>query len=272
VSSDPDHSSHPFLRAPSKLPVSVCILCKNEEDRLDNCLGALEGFAEVIVMDTGSTDGSMEVIKNYPEVTLLEEPWLGFAASRRSLFKKASQPWVLWLDADEVVTPELKYELHELFCGLPSFDAFEINRIVKFEGQWIKHGLWFPDWNLRLFKQGKWNMPEREVHESIRVEGDIGRLKHLLWHFTYRNWDDQRHRSLKYAKLWAKQKQKDGKKARLNQIWIHSSWTFFRSYILKKGLLDGMMGLKIAVAVAREVHQKYSMLYALNHGKSYDQI
>lgn len=246
------------------LPISVCILCKNEEDRLEACLNALEGFAEIIVMDTGSTDRSLEVIRRYSNVTLVEEAWQGFAASRRSIFKKATQPWILWLDADEVVTPELRLEMQELFKSDPTCDAFEINRIVYFENQWIKHGLWFPDWNLRLFRQGKWTMPEREVHESICVDGEKKRLKNLLWHYTYRNWDDQKARSLKYATLWAKQKEKEGKVVETHQAITHSCWTFFRAYVIKKGFLDGILGFKIACAVAQEVYQKYSLLHELN--------
>ena len=107
-------------------------------------------------------------------------------------------------------------------------------------------------------------MPEREVHESISVNGEMKRLKNLLWHYTYRNWEDQKARSLKYATLWAKQKEKEGKVAKVHQAMTHSCWTFFRAYGIKKGFLDGFLGFRIACAVAKEVYQKYSMLHQLN--------
>lgn len=252
----------------SHLPISVCILCKNEEDRLDACLGVLMDFQEVIVMDTGSCDTSIEKIKSYPFVTLYEEEWQGFASSRRSLFQKAKQNWVLWLDADEVVSEELIAEMKSLFCSEPTAVAYEINRMVHFEGQWVKHGLWFPDWNCRLFKQGHWEMPQREVHESIEVQGLVSRLNGLIYHYTYRDWEDQKKRSSTYAALWAQQKRKEGKSSTLVKAWVHSSWTFFRAYILKKGCLDGWLGLKIAWAVSREVRMKHGLLSCEAEGLS----
>lgn len=245
------------------LPISVCILCKNEEDRLKKCLDGLEVFQEVLVMDTGSIDRSIEIIQSYAHVTLLREEWKGFALSRRSLFEKATQPWILWLDADEVVSPELLHELEKCMLQEIECDAFEINRMVYFEKQWVKHGLWFPNWNVRLFRQGSWNMPQREVHESIEIRGSTKRLQGLIYHYTYRNWDDQKQRSMKYSALWAKQKKNEGRKSSFGQALIHSVWTFFRSYLLKKGCLDGLLGLKIALAVAQEVYAKHILLCQL---------
>jgi len=246
-----------------KLPISVCILCKNEEDRLRACLEVLEPFKEVLVMDTGSADSSVGLAQSYEYVTLIEESWQGFALSRRSLFNKATQPWIFWLDADEVLSGELIAELKRLMVKDLKNEAYEINRMVFFEDQWIKHGLWFPDWNVRLFKQGCWDMPEREVHESLEITGQIDRLQGLIYHYTYRDWADQRQRSIKYATLWAKQKKKEGKESSLGKAVVRSSWAFMRSYFLKKGCLDGYLGFKIAIAVSKEVYLKHSLLFQM---------
>ena len=104
---------------------------------------------------------------------LFSGEWLGFPRSREKLFSSASQPWIFWLDADEVVTPELGCEIKSLFNSPPEVDGFEINRIVFFLDKWIKHGEWFPDWNLRIFKSSDWKIVDQDVHESVRISGKV---------------------------------------------------------------------------------------------------
>ena len=246
-----------------KLPVSVGILCLNEADRLRRCLAPLRDFAEVIVLDSGSTDGS-QAICHEMGVILFEGPWLGFAAQRRKLFGLVSQPWILWLDADEVVRPELLEELHHLFAfGAPPKSAYRVNRLVIFENREVHHGNWFPDRCIRLFRSDAWSMTERTVHESVNIRGDIGDLHNLMEHHTYRDWDDLRRRAEKYAALWAKQVAADGRRATPLSGPFRAAWRFFRGYILRLGYLDGVLGYRIAAANAREVALKYRMLREL---------
>ena len=243
-----------------KLPVTVCILCLNEADRLRRCLAPLADFAEVIVLDSGSTDGSQDICREYG-VTLHEGPWLGFATQRRKLFALASQPWILWLDADEVVRPELLAELKSLFAaGEPAKAAYRVNRLVIFEGREVRHGNWFPDRCIRLFRTDCWAMPERAVHESLEIRGDIADLSGLLEHHTYRDWDDQRRRAEKYAALWAEQAAAEGRRAGPLAGPLRALWRFLRGYILRRGFLDGSLGFKVAMANGREVALKYRLL------------
>ena len=140
-----------------KLPISVCMLVKNEADRLVKSLPPLSIFEEVLVYDSGSTDESIDICKKY-HAKVIQGEWLGFPGTRKKLFTQASQPWIFWLDADEAVTAELSKELSAINLESSDCEGFEINRKVFFENKWINHGEWFPDWNIRIFRSdaGKW--------------------------------------------------------------------------------------------------------------------
>lgn len=243
------------------LPISVCILTLNEEDNLPKTLAPLCPFAEILVFDSGSTDRSIEMCKDAGAV-VHEVQWEGFGTTRRKLFEKASQPWVLWLDADEVLTDALVEEIANLFQNgvEPQKKAFEINRMVYFEGKWIRNGEWFPDWVMRLFPADCWEMIELDVHESVKVSCPTDRLENLIEHYSFKDWDDLEKRSEKYAGLWAKQRSKSGKTPPSSlAISARAAMRFVKGFILKKGFLDGSHGFKIAVSRANEVKTKYRL-------------
>lgn len=248
------------MNASEKIPVSVCILCLNEADRLPRCLAPLGDFAETIVVDSGSTDGSRDICRKYGVVPV-ESPWAGFSAQRNKAFALASQKWILWIDADEVIRPELLAEIRKLFAdGEPDCSAFRVNRLVIFEGREIRHGNWFPDRCIRLFRADRWSMPERDVHESLEIRGETRDLVSLLEHHTYRDWDDQRRRAGKYSRLWAAQAHREGRTAGPLKGPLRGLWRFFRGYVLRGGFLDGALGFRIAFANGREVALKYRLL------------
>jgi len=246
-----------------KLPISVCILVKNEEENLRRSLPHLSIFEEVLVYDSGSTDKSIEICKSFGTKVIRGE-WLGFPKSRKKLFSLASQPWIFWLDADEVVTQNLSEELKVLFAQDIQADGFEINRMVFFLGKWIRHGEWFPDWNLRIFKSKDWQIVDQEVHESVHIPGKMIRLKAVLEHHSYRDWDDRRTRVEQYSNLWAKMKSSNGQTVAFGEEYLRASWRFFRAFCLKGGFLDGLFGLKIAISIASEVILKYKKLRLLS--------
>ena len=245
-----------------KLPISVCILVKNEESNLINSLPALSIFKEVLVYDSGSTDKSLEICEQFGAKVISGE-WLGFSESRKKLFAEASQPWTFWLDADEVLTTELASELNTIFSNEIKCQGFEINRLVCFYGSWIRHGEWFPDWNLRIFRSDSWRMDDRDVHESVNLRGSSVRLSGLLEHYSYQDWNDRAQRMEHYSNLWAQMKQEQGSKTFSGEGSIRALWRFFRAYILKFGFLDGLIGFKIAISVASEVALKYKKLHQL---------
>jgi glycosyltransferase involved in cell wall biosynthesis len=244
---------------PEKIPISVCILVKNEEENLLRSLPPLSIFNEILVYDSGSTDKSIEICEKYGAKVISGE-WLGFPRSREKLFSLASQPWIFWLDADEVVTSELGCEIKSLFNSPPEVDGFEINRIVFFLDKWIKHGEWFPDWNLRIFKSSEWKIVDQDVHESVRISGKVLQLNSLLEHYSYKNWDDRKARIDRYSELWARMKSADGRKVIYGEEYIRAGWRFFRAFFLKYGFLDSITGFKIAISIDSEVILKYKKL------------
>jgi glycosyltransferase involved in cell wall biosynthesis len=244
------------------LPITVCMLCLNEERHLKKGLAQVAAFAEWILLDTGSIDGSAEIGRQ-AGATVRSAPWSGFSETRRQHFAMATQPWILWIDADEEVTAELVDELRQLFAQEPPHAAYRINRLMFFEGKWIRCGEWFPDRVLRLFRADVWTLPIREVHESLSIQGSIGDLKGELPHFSYKDWPDRNQRIEKYARLWAKQEAANGRHSSRVTAAGHAGWRFFKVYFIKRGMLEGWLGLQIALSCAKEVHLKYLALIKL---------
>jgi glycosyltransferase involved in cell wall biosynthesis len=251
------------MSAAQKLPISVCMLVKNEEDRLTKSLPPLSIFEEVLVYDSGSTDESIEICKKY-HAKVIQGEWLGFPETRKILFAQASQPWIFWLDADEVVTADLSKELLAINFESPNCEGFEVNRKVFFENKWINHGEWFPDWNIRIFRSDSWKMESQDVHEGIIIKRTLKRLNGLLEHHSYRDWEDRNSRIEKYAELWAQMKLHKGVITFMGEGTLRAIWRFFRNYIIKLGFLDGILGLKISISIAKEVNLKYKKLYQLD--------
>ncbi len=246
---------------PNPLPISVCLVVKNEADRLERSLSPFVGkVSEILAYDDGSTDGSVEILKRLG-ATVIEGPWLGFSATRRAVWAMAKEEWILWLDADEVFLAETLNSLKNYFENeenLKNIGGFRICRQVIFEGKKIKHGDWFPDWCLRVFRRYNFIMEDRLVHESVEVKGRVIDLPGIVEHHSFRSWSDLEKRSQTYARLWAEQNL--SKKTKIGSPFLHAAWKFFRGYILKSGWLDGELGFKIALHNAREVHLKYSIL------------
>ena len=277
------------------------MIVKDEAERLPRMLASLgraapgvpesdvaRDFAvrEVVIYDTGSSDDTVAICRD-AGCRVVVGTWEGFAAARQSVFRLAQAPWIFWLDADEVLTGELRAALEEAFGGgggagtradadagsgagvgvgsvvdpIPvSVGGFEVNRMVFLDGRWVRHGDWFPDWNLRLFRRDGWTMDDRLVHESVRVSGEVRRLDGLLEHHSFRDWDDLARRSARYAALWAKQERRKGRRTGPGIPTVRAAARFLRGFVFRGGFLDGRLGAKVAWANAREVRLKHALL------------
>jgi glycosyltransferase involved in cell wall biosynthesis len=242
-----------------RLPITVCTLCLNEARNLPRCLSQIEAFEEWLVLDTGSADDSIQIAKALG-ARVESTPWKGFSATRDEHFKLATQPWILWLDADEELTPAFIAELRNLLPKIDQHAAYQINRLMFFEGKWIRHGDWFPDRVTRLFRGDAWTMPHREIHESVKILGSVGQIIETVPHYSYLDWADRQKRIESYTALWASQQHEKGRTTSLTGPPLRATWKFFRGFIVKKGALDGSLGLKIAWSNALEVHRKYRLL------------
>ena len=244
------------------MEISAVIITHNEERRLEDALKSLSGVAaEVIVVDSRSTDGTIKLARRFtPRV--FERDWTNYSDQKNFANGLASFPWILSLDADERISPELKTELLELKTRTPdeACAGFSIPRRVFYLGRWIRHSGWYPDRRVRLFRGNRAHWEGDYVHERLVVEGSIEKLHGTIHHFTYRNISDHLARINTFSDLGAQKLYAERKKSR----WYHLAFLpparFFKAYLLQLGFLDGFAGLVIAMLTCHAVFVRYAKL------------
>jgi glycosyltransferase involved in cell wall biosynthesis len=238
------------------LPISVAVITKNEENNIEDALKSVSDANEIIVVDAFSTDRTIELCKKYTNKVVQHE-WLGFAHQKQLAVDATAGPWVLILDADERVTPELKKEIADTLLNT-TCDGFYIPRKNYFLGKWIKHSGWWPDNTLRLFKKEKGHLEPREVHEKIVLDGNVGYLTHPIAHYSYWSITDFIIRMENYSSLAAKEIRKSSGRAGLFSLTIKPIATFIKMYLLRRGFLDGRRGLILAALYGFYTFLKYA--------------
>lgn len=242
--------------------ISAVIITKNEEHRIETCLQRLDWVNEIIILDSGSTDNTVELCKKYtPHVH--ETDWPGFGIQKNRAIEKASSDWILSIDADEIVTTELRHEIQQAILT-DLANGFECPRLSSYCGQPIYHSGWWPDYVPRLFRRGKGQFSNHAVHERLEIDGVIEKLKHPLIHHSFDKLEQVLDKINHYSTLGAEQLYKAGKHASLTKAIFKGSWSFFRTYILKGGALDGSKGLMLAISNAEGTYYKYLKLALLN--------
>jgi glycosyltransferase involved in cell wall biosynthesis len=244
----------------NRLPLSVAIITLNEERNLPRCLESVrELAAEIIVVDSNSTDGTRAVAEHFGAVFKVN-PWPGYVAQKNAALSHCTQPWILFLDADEAVSPALAANIRRLFAaGEPGEQGFFLNRLNFYLGQWIRHA-WYPEWRLRLVrgKQARW--VGLDVHEKLEVEGGTRRLAGDLLHYPFTSLLDHFQSTLKYARLAADSAARAGRTCHWYQA-VFSPWmAFLKILVLRNGWRDGWRGWVIAGAKWMNVFAKYAFL------------
>lgn len=240
--------------------LSVVIITLNEEKNIGRCLAAVNDWVdEIIVLDSGSNDRTKEICASYSKVKWHEQKWLGYGQQKNHANGFASGDYILSLDADEVVSPELKAEIQALLPNLNG--VYRLNRITNYCGQWIHHCGWRPDYQWRLFAktEAKWN--EMQVHEHLVFDKNTPThtLSGDLYHYSYHSIEDHWRRVLPYATLGAKKVQKKPKILLALQAVLNPPLRFVKTYLLQLGFLDGYYGLVICLITAYGVFKKYSL-------------
>lgn len=253
--------------AADPLPLSVAIITKNEEERLADCLASVAFATEVVVVDSGSSDRTVEIARAFGAV-VYEEPWLGFGRQKQLTIDRCSQPWVLVLDADERVTPELAAEIRAVLAGAPTATAWSMPRKNLFCGRWLKHAGWWPDRVVRLFRRGSARMSDRLVHEALEVDGAVAELSGALLHLTTQSLSQRLEKVNAYSTASAAELFAKGEEASAFKAFCRAGWSFCYNYIFRGGFLDGGEGAIMAVADSMDVFFKYSKLRELQKGKS----
>jgi len=244
---------------PSAIPVSVCILARNEEEKLSSCLASLQGFSEVILMDTGSTDKTVSLAEEWG-AKVIAGSWEGFGATRKALFTTASESWILWLDADEILPPDLREEIINCARSDTKLEGFEINRLNHVGKKRLRHGDWAPDWRLRFFRKTAWKMEEKDVYESVLIDGNVGRFMTPLLHYGYEDWKERSEHVQRFARLWAAELFHLGKRVTVFDQVSSAIAIFFRGYFFRLGFLDGIAGIRAAISSAAKSYYGYRNL------------
>jgi glycosyltransferase involved in cell wall biosynthesis len=232
--------------------LSVAIITCNEEANLARTLASVQFADEVIVIDSGSTDHTLEIAASF-KAKLFLEPWKGFSAQKNSAIEKCTGTWILSLDADEELTPELQTEIRALLHSNPATDAYLLRRRNLFLGRWIKHGGYYPDLKLRLFRRHAANFApparftDRPVHETIAFDGILETLYADLIHHAYPTIESYIEHMDRYSTLGAETIVTKGKTSRSSLAFYYNvllipTGTFLRDYFLRLGFLDGREG------------------------------
>jgi glycosyltransferase involved in cell wall biosynthesis len=243
--------------------LSVAIITYNEEDNIRDALESVKWADEIVVVDSFSKDRTVEICREYTDKVFSME-WSGFSHQKNKAISLTTMPWILVLDADERVTGPLRDEITTLLRDEPTMAGYYIPRKNFFSNRWIRHGGWWPDYTLRLFRRNKGRIEEREVHEAIRVDGEVGYLKSPLEHYTYRDVSDFLKRMELYSGLAAKELYKNNRRATVMDLLLRPPATFLRMLILRMGILDGIYGIILAWLYSVYTYKKYSKLRGMN--------
>lgn len=244
-----------------KLPISACVMTFNEEDNLRRCLDSVTFCDEIIVLDSFSTDATVEIGKEFTDKVFQEE-WKGYIKQRNRLRELACNDWVLFLDADEECSPSLRDQIFEEFGGdQKKYVGYEFPRQVFYLGKWIRHGEWNPDIKLRLFLREKGRSGGQEPHDMVIVDGPVKTLTGKLWHYTYRDLAHHLDVINRFSTISARQMYEDGRRFLLTDLLLRPPLRFLKGYFLKAGCADGIRGFIIATAVAYGVAMKYAKLW-----------
>jgi glycosyltransferase involved in cell wall biosynthesis len=241
--------------------VSVILITKNEAANIRDCLKSVSWADEIIVVDSGSTDGTPQVAKEMGALVYSHD-WPGFGPQKNRALAYASKDWIFSIDADERVTPEQRAEL-ERAMKEGRADGYFCPRLSQFCGTFIRHSGWYPDYVLRLFMRGKGRFSDSLVHESIILEGKSERLKVPLLHYSYLTMDDVERKVEHYSNAAAQQMFQAGKHANWMRAALSGGWAFIRTYIVRLGVLDGGAGFQIALMNMRTTFLKYRKLSKL---------
>ena len=251
--------------------LSVAIITRNEAANLPRTLASVRWAGELVVVDSGSTDATLEIARD-AGVRVFEESWKGFAAQKNSAIAHTTGDWILSLDADEEVSPELALEIQSLLGGEPAFGAYRIPRLNHFLGEPLRHGGYWPDPKLRLFRRGTARFAERPVHETMQADGPVGQLKGQLIHRCYPTLSEYIEHMNRYSSIAAEAIEAQG---RTGGSWLWLIWnallnpaaTFLYNYVFRLGFLDGRAGLLQHVNHSFYIHWKFVKAWRLAEEK-----
>jgi len=242
--------------------VSVTIITLNEAAHIGAAIDSVSWADEVLVIDSGSTDPTTDIARARG-ATVIHREWPGWVDQKNFAAAQAAHDWIFSLDADERVPPPLAGEIRELLSGDPPMRGYRVPRVAFHLGKWIRTTDFYPDYQTRLYDRRAARWRGKYVHESVAVDGPVGRFRHDLEHYSFRDLRDQLDRVNHYTTLAALQMHESGRRAGLFDLVIHPPAAFLRNYLLRLGILDGTAGLIISIVNAFSVFLKFAKLWEL---------
>lgn len=246
--------------------ITALVITYNEIGYIENCLKSIEFADEIIVVDSYSSDGTYEYLSAHPKVRVIQHPFKNYTAQKAFTLEQASNDWILFVDADEVITFELRKEIIETVNGSKEHAAYWFRRKFMFQQRRLRFSGWQTDKNYRLFRKSKVQFSaKRIVHETLEVDGTSATLKEKLTHYCYRDYADYKGKMLLYGRLKAKEAVQKGKGFSLGMLLGKPTFTFIYNYIFRLGILDGIKGIKVCYLNALGDWERYLELRRLEH-------
>lgn len=247
-----------------RLPVSVCMIAGAEAGRIRRALESVAGWTGeiIVVLNDDVADGTDKIAESFG-AKIFREPWKGHIAQKNSAAEKASCDWILGLDADEEVSTALRGEIQELFSEagkMERFAAFSFPRCSFYCGRWIRHGDWYPDRKVRLWRRGQARWGGLNPHDAVQASGRVGSLKNDLFHYSMNDLDHHVRKTMAYSDIFLRRQLEGGRAAGNLDMWFRPWWRFVRGYFLRLGFLDGWQGYAIARLVALETFLRYAKI------------
>jgi glycosyltransferase involved in cell wall biosynthesis len=245
--------------------LTVTVITLNEAAHIDACLASVSacGADEILVIDSGSTDGTPELARKRGARVIVKD-WPGYAAQKNFAAAQASHDWILSVDADERVTPELGVEIRQLLGTEPAASGYRVPRVTWHLGQWIRVTDWYPDYQLRLYDRRRAKWAARRVHESVVADGLVALTKGELQHYAYRDVSHHFTTMDKYTTLAAEDMHAQGRRAGVFDLVLHPPAAFLRNYILRRGFMAGTAGFMISAMNSFYVFMKFAKLWAID--------
>lgn len=242
--------------------VSVTIITLNEAEHIAAAIDSVAWADEIIVVDSGSGDGTADIARASGATVVVRE-WPGYVEQKNHAATLAANDWILSLDADERIPPALAAEIRQLLASEPRERAFRVPRVTRHLGRWIRTTDFYPDFQTRLYDRRAARWQGRYVHESVRADGAVGRLRHEIEHYSYRDLRDHLDRINHYTSLAARQMHENGRRSGFLHLLAHPPAAFLRNYLLRRGFLDGTAGLLISIVNSYSVFLKFAKLWEL---------
>ena len=239
------------------MSLSVIIITKDEEAAIRRCLESVSWADEIVVVDSGSADRTVEICRQFGAKVQVTVDWLGFGVQKNRALDAASGEWVLSVDADEWLSPALQTEIRRVVVAPGDYAAYRMPRLSSYCGRFMRHSGWWPDPVLRLFRRGRARFSDDLVHERLIVQGTTGALSQPILHESFVDFEEVLDKINRYSSAGAQAMAAKGRKGSLVHAVAHGLWTFLRTYVLSAGFLDGREGFMLAVSNAEGVYYRY---------------